>query len=140
MNKSFWRHFVEMVIAMGVGMAVLGPQWMMATDALGWSSLFRRTEPMALAMATEMSIGMAAWMRFRRHGWAPILEMCAAMFVPFLLLFIPYRLGAVGPTTVMIAGHVLMLPAMALAMLHRLDEYAGHRHTPADRERDHVDR
>ena len=39
-----------------------------------------------LLMAIDMSVGMAAWMRLRGHGWASTLEMCAAMFVPALLV------------------------------------------------------
>ncbi len=39
-------------------------------------------------MAIDMSIGMAAWMRFRRHSWGGTFEMCAAMFVP--LTFCPW--------------------------------------------------
>jgi hypothetical protein len=85
---------------------------------------------MAVAMATEMSVGMAVWMRYRRHRWAPILEMCAAMYAAFLILFLPYWAGVLGAGGVMVGGHVLMLPAMALVMLRRAEEYAGrHRHT-----------
>jgi hypothetical protein len=128
MNKHFWRHYVEMVVAMGVGMAVLGPLVMLIADAAGWSYLLGRTEPMALSMAAEMSAGMAAWMRFRGHTWRPILEMCAAMFAPFLFLFVPYWLDWFGPTVLMIVGHVLMLPAMLVVMMRRVDEYGTHRH------------
>ncbi|MBT2422032.1 hypothetical protein J7F01_11945 [Streptomyces sp. ISL-22] len=31
----------------------------------------------SLEMAFVMSVGMAVWMRRRRHGWASTLEMCA---------------------------------------------------------------
>lgn len=36
--------------------------------------------PRSLAMATTMTIGMAAWMALRRHSWIGIAEMGAAMF------------------------------------------------------------
>ena len=127
-NRTFVRHFVEMVAAMGMGMLVLGPVWMVVTDALGRSATFDRTVPMALAMATQMSVGMAVWMRFRRHGWAPTLEMCAAMFVPFLVLFLPYWAGLVGRGTVMLLGHLLMLPAMWAVMWRRREEYGATHH------------
>lgn len=130
-NRKFVRHFVEMVAAMGIGMLVLEPLWMLATHAFGWAATFDRTVPMALAMATQMSIGMAAWMRFRGHGWAPTLEMCAAMFAPFLVLFVPLWAGLVGRGTVMLLGHLLMLPVMWAVMLRRREEYAAAHHRPA---------
>jgi hypothetical protein len=79
-------------------------------------------------MATNMTIAMSAWMRYRQHGWAPIAEMGAAMYLPFLALFVPLWTGAISADTLMLAGHLLMLPAMALAMLLRLDEYTSHAH------------
>lgn len=122
-NRHFWRHYVAMVVAMVAGMMVLEPLRMVAVGALGWSAWFDQLEPAALAMATEMSIGMAAWMRFRRHRWRSIVEMSAAMYGPFVVLFVPYWLGILNDTGVMVAGHVLMLPAMALVMLRRPQEY-----------------
>jgi flagellar biosynthetic protein FliP len=75
-------------------------------------------------MATNMAIGMGAWMRFRGHTWPAILEMSAAMYLPFAVLFVPYWTGAVSGSVVMDAGHLLMLPLMALAMVWRRHEYA----------------
>ncbi|WP_208607415.1 hypothetical protein [Streptomyces curacoi] len=49
----------------------------------------------SLEMAFDMSVGMAVWMRRRRHGWASTLEMCAVMFAPLLLLFPLLRLDVV---------------------------------------------
>ncbi|MGH3366162.1 MAG: hypothetical protein ACRDOY_03070 [Nocardioidaceae bacterium] len=127
MSRPFLRHYLQMLAAMLAGMLVLEPMRMLAVSALGWSAVFDRTEPAALAMATEMSIGMAAWMRFRGHGWAPTLEMCLAMFVPFVVLFVPLWTGLIGDSMVMIAGHLLMLPAMLLVMLRRPEEYGAWR-------------
>ena len=67
----FARHALEMVIAMLVGMMVLGPVWSFA-----WPGLDENTTASALVMATNMSIGMAIWMRIRGHGAVPIVEMC----------------------------------------------------------------
>lgn len=49
------------------------------------------------------------------------------MYVPFVLLLVPYRAGVLSGEGVILAGHVLMLPAMVLAMLRRPAEYTGHR-------------
>jgi hypothetical protein len=121
----FVRHYLEMVIAMLVGMVVLGPLWSLIGDALDWSAL-HRPEPAALVMATNMTIAMCAWMRFRGHRWPATLEMAAAMYLPFLVLFPPLWLGALSEHGLMIGGHLLMLPAMAGAMLRRHAEYTGH--------------
>ncbi len=43
----------------------------------------------ALVMATNMTVGMTVWMRYRAHGWPAVGEMAAAMYAPFLLLLIP---------------------------------------------------
>lgn len=65
-----------------------------------------------LVMATNMSLGMALWMRIRRHGWASIAEMSAAMYLAFVIFLPFYWGGVVSGSTVMMAGHVLMVPAM----------------------------
>lgn len=122
----FVRHYLEMVVAMLVGMIALGPLWSLAADALGWSAFLDLPEPMVLVMATNMTVAMSAWMRYRGHGWPATLEMAAAMYLPFLALFPPLWLGVLSPGGLMLWGHVLMLPAMAAAMLWRLPEYTGH--------------
>lgn len=129
MNRHFWRHYLEMVAAMVVGMMVLEPLRMVVVGALGWSAAFDRVELLALAMATEMSAGMIAWMRFRGQGWASTLHMCAAMFVPFLVLLVPHWAGVLSADVVMVGGHVLMLPAMALVLLSRPQMHTSNAHT-----------
>jgi hypothetical protein len=122
--RHFVRHFVEMVVAMAVGMVVLGPA---VKPLTGQFDVFQRTDLSVLVMATNMTIGMSLWMRYRRHGWASIAEMGAAMYVPFAVLLVPYWAGLLPGGMLMIAGHVLMLPAMAAAMWRRRGEYMrGH--------------
>ncbi|WP_410646567.1 hypothetical protein [Amycolatopsis sp. cmx-4-54] len=116
----FIRHAVEMLIAMVAGMVVLEPVW-----SLLWPDLPGNVTANALVMATNMSIGMALWMRIRRHGWASIAEMSAAMYVPYLLFLPFFWTGLISGSTLMTAGHVLMVPAMLAAMLRRRAEY-GH--------------
>jgi hypothetical protein len=117
----FAGHFAEMVIAMIVGMVTLGPLW-----SLAWPGLDSYPAAAAMVMATNMTIGMVLWMRIRRHAWRPIVEMSAAMYLPFVLLLVPYWLGAVSGGVLMMGGHVLMVPFMLAAMLVRRPEYSGH--------------
>lgn len=114
----FGLHYLEMVVAMVAGMVLLGPLWDLAAPGLT-----DRANVAALVMATDMAVGMAAWMRVRGHGWAGIAEMSAAMYLPFVVLLVPFWLGAVSGGTLMTVGHVLMLPLMAVAMLWRRCDY-----------------
>ena len=79
-----------------------------------------------LIMATNMIVPMAVWMRFRGHTWVGIEEMAGAMYLPFIVLFVPLWLGVLSPTGLMVIGHVLMLFAMAAVMWRCRDEYASH--------------
>ncbi|WP_214320551.1 hypothetical protein [Nonomuraea sediminis] len=119
----FAVHYVEMVIAMFVGMFALDLLW----SALGIHLSYAGEPELAyLLMAFDMSLGMAAWMRFRGHAWVPTLEMCAAMFLPIVPLFPLLWLGAIDGMTVMVAAHVAMFPLMLAAMLRRRHEYTHH--------------
>jgi putative intracellular protease/amidase len=128
---SFVGHFLQMVVAMVIGMLVLGPLWGVALPGLSG-----RADLQALVMATNMSIGMAVWMRVRRHGWPSTAEMIAAMYVPFVVLLVPYWAGVISGSVLMTVGHLLMLPAMVAAMLRRRDEYTrAHHHGASPRRR-----
>ena len=123
-RSSMWRplvrHYVEMVIAMLVGMFALGA----LRAALGLTVPFEESPGRwYVLMALDMSIGMAAWMRYRGHGWAGTLEMCAAMFVPIVLLPL-VRAGLMGAMTFMMTAHVVMPIAMLVVLLRRRHEYA----------------
>ena len=127
----FAWHYVQMLIAMAVGMAVLMPLWSLALRPTG-IELIDHIALHAMVMATDMSVGMGAWMRWRGHGWRSISEMSAAMYLPFALVLVPYWLGALTAVGVMTAGHLLMLPAMLIAMLLRREEYSHAHHAQSD--------
>ncbi|NGN91147.1 hypothetical protein G5C66_00125 [Nocardioides sp. KC13] len=90
---TFALHYLQMIVAMVIGMMV---------------------------------IPMAAWMRFRGHGWRPVVEMSAAMYAGFVAFFPFLWLGAIDGDGLMLLGHVLMLLLMLAAMLARPGEYSGH--------------
>ena len=123
----FIRHYIEMVLAMAIGMFALMPLWTLAVRAAGAPHLLDRAEPMALVMATDMAIGMGAWMAWRRHGWRDIAEMSAAMYLPFVIFFPATLAGVMTSGMMMVAAHVLMLLAMLAVMLRRRDHYGYRR-------------
>jgi hypothetical protein len=131
-QRNLVRHFFEMVAAMLVGMAALGAVVQAICAALGHSEFFLDHVTLrAPLMAANMTIGMAFWMHHRHHSWHAITEMGAAMFVPLIVLIGPYWAGVLSGDALLGAMHVLMLPAMVIAMLRRRDEYAqDHRHHP----------
>jgi flagellar biosynthetic protein FliP len=111
----FTGHYVEMVAAMIIGMMALGALWPAA-----W---LERADVDAIVMATNMTVAMVLVMALRRHSWPRIAEMSAAMYLPFLALLVPYWLGAISGTALMVAGHVIMFPLMLAAMVWRRAEY-----------------
>jgi hypothetical protein len=128
-RRNLIMHFFEMVLAMIVGMAVLGAVVQVMCAALGHSGFFVQHAGLrAPLMAMNMTIGMAVWMWHRGHGWAPVGEMSAAMFVPLVVLIGPFWAGVLSGDALLGAMHVLMLPAMVVALLHRRDEYAQDHH------------
>jgi flagellar biosynthetic protein FliP len=111
----FVGHYLEMVVAMVVGMVALAPLWPEAWLARG--------DLHAVAMAVDMTVAMAAWMLVRRHTWPRIVEMSAAMVLPFAVLLVPYWLGVLPAGALMIAAHVVMFPLMLAAMIWRRADY-----------------
>ena len=109
---AFAGHYLEMVVAMAVGMMALAPIW----DGL-WPGHADRPDTAALAMATDMTVAMVAWMAVRRHSRRAIVLMSAAMVLPFAVLAVPYWAGIMPGSWLLPLGHVIMLPLMAVAML-----------------------
>jgi hypothetical protein len=132
MNKTlnFIRHYVEMLIAMVLGMVVLGGAAaallaVIGTDVDAWRD--DAPELLLLGMALTMSVPMVAWMRHRGHGWAPAWEMTASMFIPSFAAIALLWAGTIEDThALLMIQHVAMLPAMLAAMLLRVGEYTGH--------------
>ena len=121
--KHFVRHYLEMVVAMFAGMAVLSFPADRALDAVGATS----DEFMFLSMATTMTVGMVGWMMYRGHGWRANVEMSASMFLPTFAVIGVLSAGLLTDTgALMVIEHVAMLLAMAGVMLLRPAEYMQH--------------
>ena len=130
---AFARHYLEMVITMAVGMIVLHPVWAVGFTAVGLPGALHHPIVMAAVMATDMSLGMGAWMRVRGHSWRSTLEMSAAMYLPFAMFLPPVWAGAMSGGAMITTGHLMMLPTMLALMLWRRDE-----HGSGGRERSHA--
>ncbi|TFC06383.1 hypothetical protein [Cryobacterium mannosilyticum] len=103
--------YLGMVAAMLAGMVILG----LIRDLVAPGPVLR-ADVEAIIMASEMVIGMSAWMVARRHAWRGIVVMSAVMYLPFLILAPLFWVGTISGDVLAAGGHLLMLPAMALAM------------------------
>lgn len=135
--RNFVRHYAEMVVAMLLGMFVLGLALaalleLVAVDVSRWDT----TAPalLLLSMAFTMTVPMVAWMRHRGHGWRPSNEMGASMMIPTVGVVGLLAAGVVTDAgSLLMIEHVVMFPAMLVAMLLRREEYScdhsNHAHT-----------
>ncbi|GAB2762124.1 hypothetical protein GCM10027039_23550 [Terrabacter koreensis] len=117
----FLATYLEMTVAMVVGMAVLGAVW----DA-AWPDVVRQPDGMALTMGLDMSVGMGAWMWVRRHSARHILEMSAVMVLPFVLLLLPFHLDLLSGDALLTWGHVAMFALMAAYLWARPHTAGAH--------------
>jgi hypothetical protein len=89
-REHFWRHFLEMLAVMLVGMFVAGYILVRASGFSTWNDTIAAYPTLSLlVMAAGMSLPMVTWMLFRGMGGRNSSEMAAAMIlpvVPFLLL------------------------------------------------------
>jgi hypothetical protein len=123
----FVLHFFEMCLPMCIGWAVGDVVYFAIADQLGSSDPFADWPELSLAIVTfNMTAPMVAWMRFRGMAWRPTAEMAAAMVVLALLILAAGWLGIVAMQTLPWLAHALMMPAMLVPMLLRLELYTGH--------------
>jgi hypothetical protein len=136
-TRHFVRHYIEMVIVMFLGMAILWLPTDAALLAAGTSSgdVSASAPALMLAwMAVTMTAPMVGWMRYRGHRWRPCLEMAASMIIPTLGTIALLATGVITDVGTLTAiEHPVMLLGMLVAMLARRDEYScgAHRHAVA---------
>jgi hypothetical protein len=132
-TRHFARHYAEMVIAMFLGMGVLGVPAGWALGAMGssWSALNDDAPAlMLLGMAFTMTVPMVGWMTYRGHGLRANAEMTASMFLPTFAVIGLLGAGLVTEIgALLVIEHVAMLASMLVAMLLRRDEYGAHAQT-----------
>ena len=123
----FTLHFLEMMLAMMVGM----PVFFMLRNQIPASSIYaaafvRGTNLYDMAMGVFMTVPMVAWMVVRGHGWRHSAEMAFAMFASVAAVIGLRLLGAdVKQLWISKVSHIGMLLGMLIAMLYRRDHYTG---------------
>jgi hypothetical protein len=123
-RRAFARHFGEMLVAMFLGMGVLGGLAALGFAALGGSSSDLPGGVRVTLMGIYMTVPMVLWMRYRGHAAARNAEMAMSMVVPTLAAAVLAFAGALGTGAALAVQHVVMIPAMLGVMLWRYEEYA----------------
>jgi hypothetical protein len=118
-ERRWWRHYGEMVLAMLVGMVVLG-------SVVSLVGLNPDGDGAQLAvMFATMTVGMDAWMLYRRERARAIVEMTVVSNLP-LALFLPLlRSDSISAAVAEPAAHLAMLVAMAAVMIYRCGRPVG---------------
>jgi hypothetical protein len=129
-TRHFVRHYFERVVAMFLGMVVLGVPagWALGAVGSSWSELNTDAPAlMLLGMAATMTAPMVGWMRYRGHGWRANTEMSASMLVPTFAAIALLEASVVDDIGhVLVVEHVAMLLGMLGVMLLRPAEYTHH--------------
>jgi O-antigen/teichoic acid export membrane protein len=129
LTGRFVRHLLEMIVVMMLGMCALGVAWGAFHEVVfgsAFADAWRDYVALAaFAMAFNMTVPMALWMRYRGHNWERGGEMAVAMNLPLLPLLVLYSLDVIAAEAVLGLQMMLMIPAMVLAMLYRKKEYSA---------------
>ena len=120
----FTLHLGEMLIAMFLGMLVLGGAVEIALLAAGGSLGDAPGSLQAAVMAVTMTAPMVWWMSYRGHPKSHNVEMAASMIVPSAIVIVLNWVGAISSDAVLVAQHAVMIPAMVAVMLWRYDHYS----------------
>jgi uncharacterized membrane protein len=122
----FTLHFFEMCAPMCVGFAIGDLIYFWAAERFGYSEPFKQLPELSLLVVTlTMTAPMVAWMAYGRMPRRPIGEMAAVMPVLAVALLVLGWLSVLPMRDLALLEHGLMMPAMLVPMLFRLDFYAG---------------
>ena len=122
----FAVHYVEMCAAMCLGFAVGDALYFWLAGLAGYSTPFSELPVLSVVLVTLfMTAPMTAWMRYRGMPRRAIVEMSAAMPILAVALLALGWIGALSMSSLALAEHALMMPAMLIPMLLDLDSYTG---------------
>src|ERR671937_2881108 len=131
----FTLHFFEMCAPMCVGFAIGDLIYFWAADKFGYSQPFKELPELSVLVVTfTMTAPMVAWMGYRGMPRRPIEEMAAVMPVIAATLLVLGWLSVLAMGDLAVWEHGLMMPAMLVPMLLRLELYTSrHSHHRAAR-------
>src|ERR687896_1581362 len=127
-KRAFARHFGEMVLAMLLGMLVLGGVAELAFAAVGSSLSDQSGGAQVMVMAFNMTVPMVVWMSYRGHAKARNAEMAMSMIVPSVAAAVLAWGGVLESAAALGVQHAVMIPAMLGVMLWRYEDYS-HAHS-----------
>jgi hypothetical protein len=123
-KRAFARHFGEMVLAMFLGMMVLGGLAELLFAAAGSSLADQSGGAQVILMGFNMTVPMVIWMRYRGHAAPRNVEMAMSMIVPSIAAAALAWAGALETGAALGLQHAVMIPAMLGVMLWRYREYS----------------
>ena len=122
----FAAHFLEMCIPMCIGFAVGDLVYFWIAGGLGYTEPFSELPELSvLIVGFSMTAPMVAWMLFRGMPRPAVVEMSAGMAVLAIALLASGWLEIAAKADLVLLEHGLMMPAMLIPMLFRLDLYTG---------------
>jgi hypothetical protein len=126
----FVLHFFEMCAPMCVGFAIGDLIYFWAAGQFGYSDPFEDLPELSVLVVTfTMTAPMVAWMAYRGMPRRPIAEMAAVMPVLGAALLLLGSLSLLPMGDLALWEHGLMMPAMLVPMLFRVDLYTtSHSH------------
>jgi hypothetical protein len=127
-RRAFARHFGEMVLAMLVGMVVLGGAAELLFAAAGSSLSDQSGGAQVMLMGFNMTVPMVIWMSYRGHAAARNVEMALSMVVPSVAAAVLAWAGVLESGAAFGVQHAVMVPAMLGVMLWRYEDYS-HAHS-----------
>ena len=137
-TAHFLRHYLEMCAPMCIGFAVGDLIYFWAAGQLGYSEPFRELPELSVLIVTfTMTAPMVAWMLIRGMPRRETAEMATVMPVLAIALLALGWLTILSKDDLVLLEHGLMMPAMLVPMVFRLDLYTGggghsHRHSQAE--------
>ena len=123
-KRVFARHFGEMVLAMVLGMVVLGGLGELAFAAAGSGLTDQSAAFQVTFMGLSMTVPMVAWMAYRGHTAAQNAEMAGSMMVPTMIAATLALAGTLESAAALELQHIVMIPAMLGVMLWRYEDYS----------------
>ena len=122
----FLRHYLEMCAPMCIGFAVGDVVYFWAASQFGYSKPFSELPELSVVVVTlTMTAPMVGWMLFRGMPRRETAEMAAVMPILGLALLALGWLAVIARRDLALFEHGLMMPAMLVPMLFRLELYAG---------------